>query len=278
MRCVHLLVSLSVALFGAACGGGGDGPGTQPPPPLEVASVTPAPDAADVETGATVAVVFNQAIDPATLTPATFRVKLGGVPLPAAVDYDAATRTARLVAPFLPDATYEAEVTTAVRTPAGGTLSAAQVWDFTTRRWQAVTVEGGGVGRYSSLGVDGSGRLHVSYFDGANGDLRYATCAPGCATAASWQPVTADSAGSVGRHTSLLVDGSGRLHVTYADNTDLDFDLKYATCAADCVEAANWEALTVDSAGRVGETNSLVVDANGRLHVTYFDGTNIDLK
>jgi hypothetical protein len=64
MRPIHVLLGLSAALL---------------------------PAAAAVETGATVAVVFDQPIDPATLTSATFRVTRDGVPLPAALSRGPAT-------------------------------------------------------------------------------------------------------------------------------------------------------------------------------------------
>jgi hypothetical protein len=230
-----------------------------------------------VETGATVAVVFNQPIDPATLTSATFRVTRDGVPLPTVLSYEEATRTARAAAPFLPDMTYQVEVTTGVRTSANAALSAPEVWGFTTGAWQAATVDAAGsVGLYTSLAVDASGRLHVSYYDGTNGDLKYATCAADCALTANWQAPTVDATGSVGLYTSLAVDASGRLHVSYYDGTNAD--LKYATCAAECALTANWQAATVDAAGNVGFYTSLAVDAGGRLHVSYYDGTNGELK
>jgi hypothetical protein len=184
MRVAHAWLGLGAAVLLAACGD--DGAAPTPSAPFAVASVTPAAGAADVETGATVAVVFNQAIDPATLTAATFQVKRDGVPLPAALSYEAATQTARAAAPLLPDAAYVVKVTTGVRTPAGSALSASQVWSFTTRAWQAVTVDAdGSVGQYTSLAVDGSGSLHVSFFDGTNANLKYATCVADCASAAS---------------------------------------------------------------------------------------------
>ena len=155
-----LPLSLSAALLPAACG---DGAGPTLPATLEITAVTPAAAAPAVETGATVAVVFNQPIDPATLTSATFRVTRDGVPLPTVLSYEEATRTARAAAPFLPDMTYQVEVTTGVRTSANAALSAPEVWGFTTGAWQAATVDAAGsVGLYTSLAVDASGRLHVS--------------------------------------------------------------------------------------------------------------------
>jgi hypothetical protein len=124
--------------------------------------------------------------------------------------------------------------------------------------------------------VDAGGRLHVSYQDFTNDDLKYATCTADCALAANWQTATVDAAGFVGDYTSLAVDAGGRLHVSYRDSTN--GDLKYATCAASCELAATWRTATVDAAGSVGDWTSLAVDAGGRLHVSYRDITNLDLK
>lgn len=243
--------------------------------------MTPAPNANDVEAGAAVSVVFNQPIDPATLTPTTFRVTLRGVLLPTTVTYDAATRTARAIAPFLPDSTYGAEVTTGVSTPSGSRLAAAEVWSFATRRWQSVTVDDapGSVGFYASAAVGANGRVHMSYnhyYD--NFDLKYATCASNCTTAGNWQVVGVDTVGGVGEHTSLAMDGSQRLHVAYYDFTN--GNLKYATCAADCATVGNWQTVTADGDpfAHAGLYTAIAVTENGRIHVSYFDGTNNGLK
>ena len=145
----------------------------------------------------------------------------------------------------------------------------------TAGNWATVAVDQSGfVGDYTSLAVDGSGRVHVSYSDGTNVDLKYATCAASCTTAANWQTVVVDQTGFVGAYTSLAVDGSGRVHVSYQG----DADLKYATCPAGCTVAANWTNVAVDQTGYAGAYSSLAVDGSGRLHVGYFEETKGDLR
>lgn len=269
MGTVQRLLGLGTAAFLAACAD--NGTGTTLPEPLTITSVTPVSGAADVETGASVTVVFNQAIDPTTLTAATFLVKQGGASLPAALGYDGATRTAWAAAPLLPDSTYEVEVTTGVRAQGGAALAAPQVWSFTTRVWQAVTID---AGLYPSLAVDQSGRINVSYMDLSN-DLHYASCLSGCDAAAAWQAVVVEPFG--GPFTSLAVDATGQIHVSYLESTLQD--LNYATCAAHCNTATSWlSGVQVDAAGYVGQYTTLDVDASRRVHIGYYDVTNFDLK
>ena len=145
----------------------------------------------------------------------------------------------------------------------------------TAANWQTVVVDQTGfVGAYTSLAVDGSGRVHVSYQGDA--DLKYATCPAGCTVAANWTNVAVDQTGYAGAYSSLAVDGSGRLHVSYFEETK--GDLRYATCAADCTTAANWQTVAADETGDIGYSASLAVDGSGRLHVSYADFTNGDLK
>jgi hypothetical protein len=137
--------------------------------------------------------------------------------------------------------------------------------------WQAATVDAAGnMGVNTSLAVGAGGRLHVSYGDDSNFDLKYATCAATCDVGSNWQAATVDAAEFVGEYSSLAVDAGGRVHVGYFDQTSSGGGLKYATCAASCEVVANWQAAKVDPTGFVGAHTSLVLGARGRVHVSYF--------
>jgi len=79
---------------------------------------------------------------------------------------------------------------------------------------------------------------------------------------------------------SLVVDGTGRVHITFEDigPEATHTNLVYATCTADCLTAANWQRVMVDPTPLTGAANSLVVDANGRVHVAYTNGTGFQIR
>jgi hypothetical protein len=125
------------------------------------------------------------------------------------------------------------------------------------------------VGTYSSIDIDGLDKVHISYYDSTNGDLKYAT--PDGLGA--WTIETVDNGVNVGWYTSLVVDGSDRVHISYYDVTN--GDLLYATKPVGGV----WSApVVVDGGGDVGQYASIAVDSSNAVHISYFDFTNGHLK
>ena len=87
------------------------------------------------------------------------------------------------------------------------------------------TVDSAGiVGRYTSIAVDGA-NVYVSYYDYSYGNLKFAVSTDGGATWGLGNVKTVDSAGDVGKYTSIAVDGSN-VFISYYDNTN--GDLKFA--------------------------------------------------
>ena len=155
--------------------------------------------------------------------------------------------------------------------------------------WSTVTVDSAGsVGFYTSLAVQANGDLAVSYYDATNADLKFAACdlstsAYGnCIQAEDWSKATVDSAGSVGRYSSLSVNVNADPMVSYFDHSNQD--LKFAICDlsasanGNCDQTSDWSTVTVDSAGSVGEYTAIAADTNGSPMISYHDTSNKNLK
>jgi hypothetical protein len=99
-----------------------------------ISATVPAGRATNVQINTPITAFFSEAMDPATITGATFRLSSAGVPVAGTVVYDAATNTARLTpaAPLAFSTAYSASITTAVTDPAGNHLPLAKAWSFTT--------------------------------------------------------------------------------------------------------------------------------------------------
>ncbi len=172
--------------------------------------------------------------------------------------------------------------------------------------WTTICVDGGAgcegttvaiVGSlHTSIAVDGTGRVHIAYYNQSNSNLKYATCAGSCTTAGSWAGNIicvdggAGCAGTtnaaVGQSNSIAVDATGRVHISYNDVGANH--LKYATCAGSCGTQANWvgNIICVDggagcagtTVASVGQDTSIAVDGTGRVYISYYDTTNTNLK
>ena len=85
----------------------------------------------------------------------------------------------------------------------------------------------GDVGQYTSIAIGADGLPVISYYDGANTDLKVAHC--GSAACAGGNTLTTvDSAGVVGSSTSIAIGADGFPVISYYDNTN--GDLKAAHC------------------------------------------------
>jgi hypothetical protein len=138
----------------------------------------------------------------------------------------------------------------------------------------SVTVaSAGSVGQYTSMTVV-NGYPAISYYDVTNGDLYFVRASD--ANGSTWgTPFKVDGISSnVGQYTSLAVV-NGYPAISYYDVTNAD--LKYVQASA--IDGSVWSnsSITIDASGTVGQYSSLCV-AGGNPAISYYDGTNGDLK
>jgi hypothetical protein len=133
--------------------------------------------------------------------------------------------------------------------------------------WQMEVADGQrDVGFYSSLALDSNNRSHISYRDSREftyGNLKHAWYNTG--TIEHWNVETADSSGITGYYTSLAVDSTDGLHISYRDVSGVRYAYHDGT---------TWQAQTVDGsagAGYSGAFNtSLALDDLDRPHISYY--------
>lgn len=104
--------------------------------PPTVVSTTPAAAATQVAPGATLQVVFSEAMDPITMTSANFQLQdAQGNPIPGTLTYSgaSATLTFQPSGGLLPLATYTATVKGQVKDFLGNTMGPDYLWSFTTQ-------------------------------------------------------------------------------------------------------------------------------------------------
>lgn len=125
-----------------------------------------------------------------------------------------------------------------------------------------------------TLGIDGLGLL--SWYDTVGQDLYVSHCNDVACTGVT--SVAIDTAGDVGEFSSIAIAPNGQGIVSYYDRSN--GDLKFAVCGD--VICSSAQTLVVDSgtaAGEnVGQSTSLVIGAEGRPAISYYDVTRGDLK
>ncbi len=118
-----------------------------------VIATSPGPGAIDVSVNRRVEATFSRAMNPATLTSATFILRQAGSAVPGAVGYDPITHTAGLTpdSPLAVGGVYQATITTGAADPGGSALAADHVWTFTVGACSQATVALGSAGGFAVL-------------------------------------------------------------------------------------------------------------------------------
>jgi hypothetical protein len=108
------------------------------------------------------------------------------------------------------------------------------------------------------LQVDNLGHLHLlTSFDQV---LTYSTCGlVDCTSAAAWISVPVQPAGDSPVSASMVVDGSGQIHLSYSN---LDGSLSYGLCTGACSSADQWAAIRLDRGGSPG--SAIAVSSSGQ--------------
>ncbi len=138
-----------------------------------------------------------------------------------------------------------------------------------------VTIDSAGfVGVHSDIAIGADNNPIISYYDTSNTNLKIVKCSnPSCSTFNT--PITIDSAGSVGRDTSITISTDGNPIISYyAPGFD---DLKTVKCNNPSCSITN-TPVTLDSAGDVGEDSSIAIGADGNPIISYLDSSNGNLK
>lgn len=145
--------------------------------------------------------------------------------------------------------------------------------------WSAPSVIDSAVGdpasggyQYISLAIDATGAPSVAYFDGWNGDLRFASRN---STSGKWSGVVVDSKGSTGLYPSLAFARDNAPTISFYNRGTKDLMLATSKSGVFSIKS-------VDTAGDVGRFSSLQLDPNSpsvtRWAVGYEDTANGNYK
>ncbi len=133
-------------------------------PPMVIATV-PADGAGNVPINIAVAATFSEAMDPLTITAATFTLMDGLTPVLGNVTYSGVTAIFSPLIELDPDTIYSATITAGANDLAGNALEDNYSWTFTT-----TIVDLGAIAPFGSFG-GGAGMTNTGIFTVVNGDI-----------------------------------------------------------------------------------------------------------
>jgi hypothetical protein len=129
----------------------------------------------------------------------------------------------------------------------------------------------------TSLALDSTGIAYIAYYDGAGGDLWLVRCNSPVVCDLPTKTLI-DSTGNSGMWLSLALDSNGIPVISYFyDDGNNNGDLKLARCNNNTTCDAP-TIVTIDSAGLVGEYNSLALTADDLPIIAYKDTTGANVK
>lgn len=144
-------------------------------------------------------------------------------------------------------------------------LSAGRMTAFAVS-WSVETIDSGLIVSAPDMVLDSSGNPHISYFDGTNEDLKYAT-----RLGQVWSTSTVTSSGRTGSRPSIALDPAGHPHIVFEYITMTG--ISYAAFSG-----SSWTVMGLDWLNLVGDDSSIAVDSSGRPHFAYYYETDGDLR
>ena len=191
---------------------------------------------------------------------------------------------AALGAPLISDVQHSTPTTTSVyvtwNTNQSDSDNRVEYWRDV---WEIESIDtSGDVGTYTSLALDNNDYPHVSYYDAADGDLKYVRW-NGSAWTGQMNMAGPDIVDTVGDGDawvgdSLQLDNNGYPHISYYDaiNGDLKYVRWNGSAWVGCVNTTGPDVL--DTIGDVGAYTSLELDNHDYPHVSYRDYNIAALK
>jgi len=160
-------------------------------------------------------------------------------------------------------------------------------WNASTGTWnatQVVSTESTGSSSHSSIAVDGSGNVHVAWYDvtnyggsGTDIDIFYKFWNASTDTWNTTQVVSTESTGN-SYNPTIAVDGSGNVHVAWEDRTDYagagtDYDIFYKFWNASTDTWNTTQVVSTESTAASFDP-TIAADGSGNVHVAWQDPTD----